>query len=76
MVAAVIYYVPQDIGILGMYLVGKSACGKGVDSRVKLENPEESLDKYLQSRSIDKSAIKIDGKNSNKWKVRFANQFD
>ncbi len=76
LIAAVIYYVPQDLGLIGMYLIGKSAGSKSIDVRKDLDNPQESLDQFLSSRGLDAASVKVTGKSGNRWAVKMANQFD
>jgi hypothetical protein len=68
MIAAVIFFVPQDAAVLGVGLLAGRATSRNVNGPVNLETPEDSLNKFYASRGLDASKFNV-VKSGNSWKA-------
>jgi hypothetical protein len=68
-VAAGIFFVPQDIAILGLgFLLGRSH-SRNVNGPVNLGNPQAAVDNFLQSRGLKADQVTF-SQGSRNWEVQ------
>ena len=68
-IGALIYFVPQDIALLGLGAVAGRAKSRNSNAPVALADPKKGVESYLKSRGISEENVNIKEGRSN-WEVK------
>ena len=73
MIAAAIYFVPQDAAMLGLGLVYARSQSRNINAPANLDDPKKSLNAFLASRGLEASQVEI--KQGRTWQVKMNSMF-
>ena len=66
---ALIYFVPQDLALLGLGAAAGRAKSRNTNAPVALDDPKKGLDNYLKSRGITQEKVNVKEGRS-QWEVK------